>query len=88
MQPRVQLTTPRPILPAAAAAPALHKLAALGGTRSHRQTPNANGIRPTLRDLLCCQASKGWHRPAAAQDCQPSQCVLQGRLATTDERFQ
>lgn len=87
--PHVQLTSPRAVLPAAAAAPALHKLAALSGMKSHRQPANVHATRRTLRDLLCCQASKGWQRPAAAQEhqsCQPR--VLQGRLASIYERFQ
>ena len=81
---QVQFTN-RVLVPAAAA-PALHQLAALSGKRLRRQQPPAHTLRLPLRDLLCCHASNGRHCSEAGGNSHPTKSsALQGQDCSSQQ---
>lgn len=79
----LQVPFTKRVLVPAAAAPALHQLAALSGQR-FRQQPPAHTSRLPLRDLLCCHASNGRHCNEPVKDSHPSKpSLLQGQLCNS-----
>ena len=76
---KLQVQFTNRVLVPAAAAPALHHLAALSGQRLRRQQPPAHTSRLPLRDLLCCHGSNGRHCNEAVENSHHSKSsLLQG----------